>query len=227
MATVATQEESGVTVLHGVSYKTYGRLLRNPNNRHLRMAYHDGTLEIVSPILYAHEGASRRFSLLVILVGKALRLRFSGTGSLTIRRGGDGPNEGVGKEPDQGFYFGSWDRFPTKRNLDIDAGDPPPDLWIEVDHRVSSSGRLPIYDRLGVPEVWQYRVARQTVQFLQLVEGTYRPIDRSLALPILSPSLVVEAVVADEEMSESDYFDYLQAWIPQMIARQAEEPRPE
>ena len=227
MATVTDEREVGVTTLHGVTYKTYERLLRNPHNQHLRMAYHDGTLEIMSPSLYAHEGASRRFSLLIILMSKALRLRFTGTGSMTIRRGGDGATEGVGKEPDQGFYFGSWDRFPTHRDLDLGAGDPPPDLWIEVDHRASSQGRLPIYARLGVPEVWQFRVARQAVQFLQLVAGAYVPIDRSLALPVLTPNLVVEAIVAGEEMAESDYFDYLQDWIPAIIARHAHGPQPD
>ena len=221
MATVTTRLDLDVTTLRGVPYRMYTRLLRNPENRHLRMAYHDGTLEIVSPISYAHEGASRRLSLIVLIVAKALGLRANGTGGLTIHRGGDGPVKGAGKEPDQAFYIGSLDRFPFQRNLDLDAGDPPPDLWIEVDHRASSQGRLPIYARLGVPEVWQYRVNRRTIKFLRLADGAYEPIDRSLALPVLTPSRVLEALRVGEEMAETDFFDYLRQWAPDIIARAA------
>jgi len=226
MATV-TRHNPDVRVLQGITFKTYVRMIRHPGNRHLRMAYHNGTLEIVSPIHYAHEGASRRLSLIVLIVAKALGLRANGTGSLTIHRAGDGPVKGVGKEPDQAFYIGSLNRFPYKRNLDLKAGDPPPDLWIEVDHRVSSRGRLPVYATLGVPEVWQYRVSRRTIKFLRLGEGVYRPIDQSLSLPVLTPSRVLEAMSAGEEMAETDFMDYLQNWAAELIVHEGDDFRAE
>ena len=42
-----------------------------------------------------------------------------------------------------------------KGRIDLTV-DPPPDLVIEVDITSPSLDRLPIYARLGVPEVWRY-----------------------------------------------------------------------
>ena len=88
---------------------------------------------------------------------------------------------GNGKEPDQSFYFANGPAIRGKATIDLEV-DPPPDLWIEVDNRSSSKGRLPLYAALGVPEVWQYRVRRRTLRFFRLNEAGdgYVPIDRSL-----------------------------------------------
>ena len=226
MATITQQEQQtdAVTVLRGVPFRAYLRMIAHPENRHLRMAYHDGTLEIVSPIQYPHEGASRCFSLLVVVVARALGLRCVGSGSMTIHRTGEGATKGVGKEPDQGFYLASIDRFPRERQLDLNAGDPPPDLWIEVDNRVSSRGRLPIYARLGVPEVWQYRVAKKTLKFWRLDDGKYVAVQQSLALPVLTPDRVREAIVAGENMADTEFLTFLEGWVPAMIAQAANDP---
>ena len=223
----STTRKDEVCILHGVPFKFYARLTRHPENSHLRMAYYDGTLEIVSPTYHAHEGASRRLSLIITLVARALGLRYNGTGSLTIHRAGDGPNQGVGKEPDLGFYIGSVNRFPMHRELDLNAGDPPPDLWVEVDHRASSRARLPIYAQLGVPEVWQYRVLRKTIKVMQLIDGKHQSGERSLSLPLLTPQRVFEALAAGETLAESDFVDWLQLWIPAIIARSATDAQPE
>ena len=114
---------------------------------------------------------SDRLRIIITTVADRLGLPYDGTGSYTFRRAGEGPIEGKGKEPDQSFYFANAGRLPTDRDPDLDAGDPPPDLWIEVDNRVSSAGRLPVYAALGVPEVWRYRSGRRRLQFLRLVEA--------------------------------------------------------
>ena len=229
MATVTRQDQqtAEVTVVRGVPFRAYLRMVRHPENSHLRMVYYDGTLEIVSPIFFAHEWSSRRFSMIVLAVARSLGLRMSGTGGLTIARSGDEPTKGVGKEPDQAFYLHSRDRVPWNRKLDLNAGDSPPDLWIEVDHRASSRGRFPVYARLGVPEVWQYRVERKSIKFFQLVEETYLPLEHSLALPVLTPARVLEMMQAGEAMEETDFLTFLEAWVPAMIARAANEPTPE
>ena len=119
---------------------------------------------------------------------------------------GDGPYKGKGKEPDESFYFANArTRLPSDRDLDLDAGDPPPDLWIEVDNRVSSAGRLPVYAALGVPEVWRYRARKKTLRFLRLVDDTYEPIEQSLALPVLTPALVLEALALGDGLWESEW----------------------
>ena len=212
MAT-ATRSHRDVLVLERVPFKTYVRLSRAEENQHLRMAYHDGTLEIVSPATQKHEIPSRRLSILVAMVADRLRLRYHGTRSSTYRRSGTGPFSGKGKEPDESFYFANVDRMPRDRDPNLDAGDPPPDLWIEVDHRVSSSARLPIYASLGVPEVWRYRSRRKTLQFLGLVDGLYVPIVMSRALPGLTPSLVIEGLTIGVGLLDSEWTPLLRNWV--------------
>jgi Uma2 family endonuclease len=202
-----------VTVLYPVPFKVYLKIALADRNSHLRMAYHDGTLEIVSPRLRHHEGGSRRLGIIVTTVADHLGLPYDGTGSYTYRRAGEGPYRGKGKEPDQSFYLANTGRVPQDRDPDLDAGDPPPDLWIEVDNRVSSAGRLPVYAALGVPEVWRYRARKKTLQFLQLVDGVYQPIDRSLAVPVLTPALVLEALALGDNPVESEWVRLLREWV--------------
>ncbi len=223
----AEQRDPDVRFLHGVSYKSYVRLIRHPDNRHTRMAYRNGTLEIVYPIYFVHERDSNRLNWIITTVARGLNLRYDGTGGATFHRSGDGPLRGWGKEPDESYYFASLDRFPRNRELDLDAGDPPPDLWVEVDHRATLKGRLPVYAALGVPEVWQYRVNREKLRFLRLVDGVYQPTERSLSLPILTPTLIRKALALGQGMIESEFVEFIGSWVDGLIAHVTSQPRPE
>jgi Uma2 family endonuclease len=216
MATV-TRRHPQVAVIRHVPYKVYLRLARASVNRQERMSYHNGTLEIVTLRLRKHERPSARLRILISTVAEALGLEYEGTDSTTFSRAGDGPFQGVGKEPDQSFSIANLDRLPQDRDPDLDAGDPPPDLWIEVDNRVSSAGRLPVYATLGVPEVWRYRAETKRLQFLGLVEEGYQPIDRSRALPISTPSLVLEALAFGEGLAESAWVRLLREWVRKLV----------
>jgi Uma2 family endonuclease len=212
MAT-STRKHPVVTVIHAVRFKDYVKIVMTPENRHLRMAYHDGTLEIVSPKLRKHERPSDKLRIVITTVADRLGLPYDGTGSYTYRRAGNGPYRGKGKEPDQSFYFANAGRVPKDRDPNLDAGDPPPDLWVEVDNRVSSKGRLPVYSSLGVPEVWRYRANRKTLQFLGLVGDSYETIDHSRSLPQLTPALVLEALELGGDISESEWVRLLREWV--------------
>src|SRR5579871_1821002 len=190
-------------ILRGVLYEDYVRLRDVPANDHLRMTYHDGTLEIMSPE-NLHEMPSRRIGLVIYEVAMGLGISCSGTGSTTFRLRGREVKKGSGKEPDESFYFANEARILARSDtaIDLDAGDPPPDLWIEIDNRASSAGKLPVYAALGVPEVWRYRSRRRVLWFGRRVEGGYEPIERSLSLPMLTPALVLEAMALGEGKSE-------------------------
>jgi Uma2 family endonuclease len=204
---------SDVTVMYKVPYKVYARLTEVHENRHLKMAYHDGILEIVSPRLRHHEEPAVKFRWIVTAICRHQRTKFKCTAGTTFKRGGGEPLKGVGKEADDSFYFASLDRLPTDREPDLEGGDPPPDLWIEVDNRVSSRRRLPVYARLGVPEVWRYRSTSKKLQFLRLVEGSYEPIELSLAFPTLTPALVLEAMALGENVDDLVMLDRLDDWV--------------
>ena len=197
------------TVLRGVTYGMYVRLRKDPRNDHFRMTYYDGTLELMSPE-YAHERPCQLLGLLVRAVAAVLKIPHLGSGSTTIRRGERTLPKGKGKEPDQGFYFAHLGAIAGKDRINLDV-DPPPDLWIEVDNRGSSKGRLPVYAELGVPEAWRYRARSGKLWFGRLESGSYISIDRSLSLPMLTPELVRFAL-AQCGRDDGAWSNWLRTW---------------
>ncbi len=199
------------TTLRGITWKTYLRLRSNERNFHVRMSYLDGTLIFMSPA-FIHDRYGRRLGLVVDNVTEALDIPTQGIATTTLRLPGDGPRKGTGKEADNGFYFRENEpRMRTKDDLVL-PDDPPPDLAIEVDHKADSKQALQLYARLGVPELWVYRVRRRLVQFLRLAGEGYEPIDRSLSLPRLTPALVTLALEQAEHLGETAWKPWLREW---------------
>jgi Uma2 family endonuclease len=199
------------TVLHGITWKTYLKLRDNEHNYRIRMTYLDGTLILMSP-QQIDDNSGWLLALVVSTVTEMLRIPCLGTMTTTLRRKGDRPRKGSGKEPDFGFYFR--DKEPMirgKEDIDLDV-DPPPDLAIEVDNKADSSRALKLYARLGVPEVWRYKPREKTLWFGRLVGDHYESIDRSLNLPRLTPALVVQALEEAERVGETDWKPWLRAW---------------
>ena len=203
--------EAEGTVLRGIAWTTYLRLRDNPHNYRTRMSYLDGTLILMSP-QYLHDHSSRRLALVVDMVTMALLIPCQGTATTTLRRQGVAPRKGTGKEPDYGFYFRENEpRMRNKEQIDLDV-DPPPDLAIEVDHKADSSRALKLYARLGVPEVWRYKPKAKTLWFGRLAGGAYESIGRSLNLPRLTPTLVLQALEEAGRVGETDWKIWLRDW---------------
>jgi Uma2 family endonuclease len=208
MATVTPTRSTvpAVPTVRNVEWTTYCKFRDDPANQHLRMTYLDGDLTIVSPQL-VHDFDSRAILLVVIAVARAYRIRFLPVGTTTLRKEGRGPLQGAGKEPDEGFYLGEdVARIRGKTDLDL-AIDPPLNLALEVDNTGDSEAALPTYARIGVPEVWRFDAVDRSIWFGRLVGDHYEEIGRSLGLPRLTPTLVIEALEA--RMQEPDYVDWL------------------
>jgi Uma2 family endonuclease len=107
--------------------------------------------------------------------------------------------------------------------IDLDV-DPPPDLWIEVDNRVSSAGRLPVYAALGVPEVWTFRARKGTLRFAALDGDAYRPIDRSLSLNGLTPAIVLELLAEADRLGETRWDIWMRDWMRTNLTHTHERP---
>jgi Uma2 family endonuclease len=180
------------------------------------MTYYDGTLEIMSPA-YIHEGPAVRFAGLVRAVARHLGFEYTSSRTTTFRLPGEGGKKGAGREPDESFYITSEPLIRGKEKLDLRV-DPPPDLWIEVDNRGSSRGRLPVYARLGVPEVWRYDARKKTLWFGRRAGETYEAIEHSLCLPILTPARTLEALALGKGASDSEWEDRLVAWLGNLPA---------
>lgn len=190
MAEVLKSPPEGRVTLRNVGWETYERLVEeDPDRSAPRFFYDRGELEIVSPS-FEHEQIADIIALLVDRLTTELDVDVAGARSTTFKR------EDLlrGFEPDASFYFP--EKIPQvrgKRRLSLDAGDPPPDLVVEVDITSPSASKLPIYARLGVAEVWRHDGDRLAILGLRRQdaeeEGYYAEIPESALLaPIRVPA---------------------------------------
>ena len=162
----------------GVTWAEYVTLREKPENRGVRMTYdgRTGLLELEMPG-EPHETISRLISAFVLAFCEERNVLGRTTGSTTWAR------EGLlrGLEGDETFYLTRFDEI-RGREVDLDAGDPPPDLAVEVDVTHPSVPKLPIYAGLGVPEVWTWAGGTITVRRLG-ADGRYAAVGASRELP--------------------------------------------
>jgi Uma2 family endonuclease len=172
-------------LMRNVSWETYeGLLAANVDSSSPRMSYDHGVLEIMSPSL-THENLKEILAMIADMVAEEFGIEFLRLGSATFRR----RDFKQGAEPDSCFYIQNAERIRGKSEADLTV-DPPPDLVIEVEVTSPALDKLPIWARLGVPELWL--TDGEGVRILQLDAGEYKPARRSAALPALT-----EAVLSD------------------------------
>ncbi|HLL39796.1 MAG TPA: Uma2 family endonuclease [Rubrobacteraceae bacterium] len=157
MAEALKNQEEHRILLHNASWETYERLLAEREERRSpRFFYERGALEILSPSA-EHDMTSRIVATLIELLAEEADTDVESSGSTTFKR----EDLARGFEPDECFYFGGnasrvRDTVAGKGNIELDAGDPAPDLVVEVYITSPSFDKLSIYARLGVHEVWRY-----------------------------------------------------------------------
>ncbi len=153
MAEALKSPPEGRVTLRNVGWETYELLVEeDPGRSAPRFFYDRGVLEIVSPS-FEHETVADIIASLVKELAVELEIDVVGAGSTTFKRG----DVSRGFEPDASFYFSeNAAKVRGKRRISLDAGDPPPDLVVEVEITSPSASKLPIYARLGVAEVWRH-----------------------------------------------------------------------
>lgn len=184
MATVSRRRPVPGIVLEDVPWADYEAQLRIIGDRHIRVNYDSGRMEIMSPLRRRGNDAYL-LGRMVDALAEELDIPTKAADPVTLKRA----DLGKGVEPDRLYHFGlNAVAVQERREFDFTV-DPPPDLVIEVDITSSSVPRLPIYAALGIPEIW--RIDDDELQFLHLQpDGHYQPQDRSRAFPAL---LVSEA----------------------------------
>jgi Uma2 family endonuclease len=150
--------------LHDVSWDEFETILEEfGEHRSSRIAYDNGTVEIMTP-LPEHEDDKEIIGDLVKALLEELDIEFRTLGSTTFK------NQAMAKgiEPDQCFYIRNEGVIRGKKSLDLTV-DPPPDLALEVD--ITSRTHPRIYEALGVPELW--RRSGNQLQIHVLRDGKY------------------------------------------------------
>ncbi|MCU0544774.1 MAG: Uma2 family endonuclease [Oscillatoriaceae cyanobacterium Prado104] len=153
-----------------------------------RIAYIQGTLEIMSP-LPIHERPHRIIGYIVTTLLDAQGRDWEDFGSTTFKK----KAKAAGLEPDTCFYIQNAEKVRDRKRIDMSV-DPPPDLAIEAD--VTSLTYLDIYEALEVPEVWIYTEEKFTINILtdgKYVESSTSPTFPDLPILELIPQLVDRA----------------------------------
>lgn len=143
-----------------------------------RMAYLEGTLELMSPSK-DHESIKSILNLVILTYAADIELDLRPVGSWTVK---DARVE-RGVEPDECYTVGSF------------RGRTEPDLAIEVIWTHGGLDKLEIYRELGVNEVWFWQNGQITVH--RLGADGYEIIDRSALLPDLDLAAVAAAATLE------------------------------
>ena len=150
----------------------------------------------MSPSLM-HEHVATLLARMVAAWTEEKNIDVKGCGTMTFQR----QDLERGLEPDQCFYIQNEALVRSHETLDL-RRDPPPDLVIEVDLASPSRRRLPLYESLGVPEVWVWRSETLTIPALN-AEGAYATRNESTVLPEFSFAVAAGLLAQRQELSDT------------------------
>ncbi len=200
-------------ILHHVSWQTFKNLLTEVgDDRRTRFAYCQGTLEIMSP-LYRHENINRFIDDLIRIMTDELDIGMSKGGSTTLTR----DDVEAGAEPDSCYYIQSERLVRGRETIDLNAGDPPPDLVIEIDISTNSLDKRSLYAGLAVQEFWRF--TGETVQFFVLQPSSveYQAAERSPTFPWFPPDKLAELLEKRLTLGETQTLRQFRTWVRQQI----------
>lgn len=183
-------------VVNCVSWQQYKKFLEALGDYSLRHTYDGWTLEMMSP-RKDHDWDKRFVGRIVETICFALDIDVQCIGSTTLA------SEAIerGLQPDEAYYIANEPLVRGKDTFEPDV-DPPPDLILEVDVTSTSVPRMPLFAKLGIPEVWRHDGDR-TIFYRLLKKGTYKEIRQSIAFPFLSPGDIDECLDQLHELPEN------------------------
>jgi Uma2 family endonuclease len=193
-------------ILCGIRWATYQQLAADLGEQPVRLAYDQGTLEIMTPS-FEHE----RFNRLLADIAQALAfgkdLAIEPAGSTDFSR----EDIARGFQPDSCFYIGdNVEAIKGKKRLDVSI-DPPPDLVLEIDVTNRSLDKLPIYAAIGVLEIWRFDLERLIVY--RLAGSRYQEIATSQIFEGVSATDLLHFVHQADEMSRKALFFHIMEWV--------------
>ncbi|EAZ88261.1 Uma2 family endonuclease [Crocosphaera chwakensis] len=101
----------------------------------------------------------------------------------------------------------------NKQTIDLNQGDIPPDLVIEIDITSGSLNKFPIYSALEIPEIWRYDGNTLQIYGLNKNTKTYEKIKQSLAFPLLNITLIPQWLKQRLIIGENATLKQVREWI--------------
>jgi Uma2 family endonuclease len=179
--------QGSAIALHSLTWQDCENILDElGDDRHTRIAFYQGTLEIMSPMA-RHERPHRIAGHIVTTILDAQDRDWEDFGFTTFYRRGS-----AGVEPDTCFYVANAALVrDCQERIDVDIY-PPPDLAIESD--VTSKTLLSAYEAIAVPEIWIYR--DDSLKIFLLADGHYLESESSLLFPDLAIKTLIPQLVS-------------------------------
>jgi Uma2 family endonuclease len=151
-----------------------------------------------------HENVSRLLAALILAFCEERKLPVRPSGAVTQNR----QDLGRGLEGDESFYLSHAEAMRGRNQLNLAAGDPPPDLCVEIDVTSPGVAKLPIYAALGVPEVWVWTDETLTVHRRAGDDG-YETAGESGELPGFPVAFAAELIARRDD---AERFALLAEW---------------
>lgn len=184
-------------VFHNVSWDEYEQLLEELGEAQaVHVSYDRGTLELMA-ISTEHCYYAEMLQNLGRFVSVRLKFKFRSFGQPTMKK----HKSLAGKEPDGCYYVKSHNLIGKRIRIDF-AHDPPPDVVVEIDLSTNTIPKLPIYQRLQVPEVWLYDGYEMTIY--RLSAGGYKAVPESLEMPGFTSALLTDFLNASQEIEDDN-----------------------
>ena len=178
------------------------------DRRAARVAYDNGTLEIMTP-LPEHEINKVMIEDLVKALLEELDIDFWPLGSTTFK------HEEMVKviEPDDCFYIQNEVAVRGKKRLNLTV-NPPPDLVLEID--VTSRTHPTIYEVLKVPEIWQFERGKLQINIWQ--DGKYIVSETSPNFPnIPLVDVIPQFLEQSQTLGRNKAMKAFRAWVREQI----------
>ncbi|MGI0488845.1 Uma2 family endonuclease [Pantanalinema rosaneae CENA516] len=206
-------------ILDQIKWQKYEAILADSRSqRTARFTYDRGRLEMMHP-LDEHERCHKLIESLLLVLADELRLRLEGYKAPTLKR----TDLQLGTEPESAYYIQHEPEMRGQSEINLET-DPPPDLILEVALSKSAIDKLPIYARLGIPEVWRYlsqpgdNFLKGQLLIYRLQDQGYVESNTGLAFPFLPAGKILQFIDESDALGLMSALRNFRQWVQETTA---------
>lgn len=212
---VTTAPLAETRILLNISWQTFKTMLHEMGGeRNSRLAYNDGIVEIMTPLM-PHENSNRVIEGYILALCEEFGLEVKSTGSMTLTR----DDLEKGGEPDSSYYIQNESLIRNKDFIDL-AQDPPPDLVLEVEYSKPKIDKLSLYAAMGIPEFWRYN--GNTLRIYTLSNSQYLEVQLSPTFAPVAVKDIPQFIQESKKVGQLAAKSGFRAWVRQQISESKE-----